>query len=221
MTGEPFRDHLATGIHMTGIIDYGAGNLQSVCNTLDEIGANRKLIKHPDDLDGINSIIFPGVGAFGDCAKHLEKQRLIAPLKQWIEQDLPFLGICIGFQMLFEGSDESPGITGLGVFSGQVVEFPNIESMKVPHMGWNQLELQNANDWAWHGLGKSPYFYFVHSFFPKPIDESIIASTTLYGEQFVSSVRRGRLLATQFHPEKSQFAGSRLIRNFLADASRS
>lgn len=203
---------------MTGIIDYGAGNLKSVCNTLDEIGTSRKLIRNPKDLDGMNAIIFPGVGAFGDCAKQLEKQNLIDPLKKWIEQDRPFLGICIGFQMLFEGSAESPGIMGLGVFSGKVVEFPDIEGMKVPHMGWNQLEIQNADDWAWNGLGKSPYFYFVHSFFPQPLDKSIVASTTLYGKQFVSSVRRGQLLATQFHPEKSQAAGSRLIRNFLNES---
>ena len=203
---------------MTGIIDYGAGNLKSVCNTLDEIGTSRKLIRNPEDLDGMNAIIFPGVGAFGDCAKQLEKQNLIDPLKKWIEQDRPFLGICIGFQMLFEGSDESPGIMGLGALSGKVVEFPDIEGMKVPHMGWNQLEIQNADDWAWNGLGTSPYFYFVHSFFPQPLDKSIVESTTLYGKQFVSSVRRGQLLATQFHPEKSQAAGSRLIRNFLNES---
>ena len=204
---------------MTGIIDYGAGNLKSLCNTLEAIGADQKLIRQPDDLDGIKTIIFPGVGAFGDCARHLENQELIKPLREWIQQDRPFLGICIGFQMLFEGSDESPGCSGLGVLPGQVVRFPDIRGMKVPHMGWNQLDLKDKDDCAWNGLGESPYFYFVHSYFPQPVNESIIASTTPYGNSFVSSVRRGRLLATQFHPEKSQSAGSRLIRNFLQETS--
>ena len=215
----PYQKSSATGMNMTGIIDYGAGNIKSLCNTLDAIGSARKLIRHPGDLDGIKAIIFPGVGAFGDCARHLENQRLIQPLKEWILQDRPFLGICIGFQMLFEGSAESPGSSGLGILSGQVVGFPDIQGMKVPHMGWNHLDLKNAEDRAWDGLGSSPYFYFVHSFFPQPLDESIIASTTPYGHPFVSSVRRGRLLATQFHPEKSQSAGSRLIQNFLGEAN--
>jgi imidazole glycerol phosphate synthase glutamine amidotransferase subunit len=206
-------------MNMTGIIDYGAGNLKSLCNTLDAIGSDWKLIRHPDELDGITAIIFPGVGAFGDCARHLSNQELINPLREWIQKDLPFLGICIGFQMLFEGSDESPGSCGLGVLSGQVVGFPDIQGMKVPHMGWNHLALKDTGDPAWNGLGSSPYFYFVHSFFPQPLDESIIASTTAYGQPFASSVRRGRLLATQFHPEKSQGAGSRLIRNFLAEVN--
>ncbi len=204
---------------MTGIIDYGAGNLKSLCNTLDAIGSNRKIIRTPDDLDDITAIIFPGVGAFGDCVRHLKNQELIKPLQEWIQQDRPFLGICIGFQMLFEGSDESPGSSGLGVLSGQVVSFPEIPGMKVPHMGWNHLNVRDTKDRAWEGLGSSPYFYFVHSFFPQPLDESIIASTTPYGQPFASSVRRGRLLATQFHPEKSQSAGSRLIRNFLDEAN--
>lgn len=206
-------------MNMTGIIDYGAGNLKSLCNTLEAIGADQKLIRQPDDLDGIKTIIFPGVGAFGDCARHLENQELIKPLREWIQQDRPFLGICIGFQMLFEGSDESPGCSGLGVLPGQVVRFPDIPGMKVPHMGWNQVHLKDEDDHAWDGLGKSPYFYFVHSYFPQPVNESIIASTTPYGNSFVSSVRRGQLLATQFHPEKSQSAGFRLIRNFLQEAS--
>ncbi len=204
---------------MTGIIDYGAGNIKSLCNTLDAIGSDRKLIRNPDDLDGVKAIIFPGVGAFGDCARHLKSQELIKPLQEWIHQDRPFLGICIGFQMLFEGSDESPGSSGLGVLSGQVVGFPDIPGMKVPHMGWNHLNLMNTKDQAWDGLGSSPYFYFVHSFFPQPLDDSIIASTTSYGHPFASSVRRGRLLATQFHPEKSQGAGSQLILNFLNEVS--
>jgi glutamine amidotransferase len=199
----------------TGIIDYGAGNVRSVCNTLDAIGAERKMVGSPDELEGIDSLIFPGVGAFGDCSRNLSESGLMDPLRDWIAANKPFLGICIGFQMLFEGSSESPGSPGLGSLPGTVVRFPDESGLKVPHMGWNHLELTDPSDPAWAGLGDSPHFYFVHSYFPEPADPSIAASTTNYGRPFTSSVRRGNLFATQFHPEKSQAAGARLIRNFL------
>ncbi len=201
----------------TGIIDYGAGNVRSVCNTLDAIGAERKMVSSPKDLEGIDSLIFPGVGAFGDCSRNLTASGLMDPLRDWIAADRPFLGICIGFQMLFEGSTECPGVPGLGSLPGTVVRFPDEPGLKVPHMGWNRLELANPADPAWDGLGDAPYFYFVHSYFPEPADPALIASTTPYGHRFASSVRRGRLLATQFHPEKSQKAGARLIGNFLKE----
>lgn len=200
----------------TGVIDYGAGNLKSVCNTLDAIGADRKLVAAPEDLEGIDALIFPGVGAFGDSAKQLVSQGLFGPLREWLAADRPFLGICIGYQLLFESSEENPGVEGLGAFAGRVVRFPRAPGLKVPHMGWNHLALGDPADPAWAGLGESPYFYFVHSFYPQPEDGSLIASRTQYGTEFASSIRRGRLLATQFHPEKSQAAGARLISNFLA-----
>ena len=203
----------------TGVIDYGAGNLKSVCNTLDAIGADRQIVRSAGDLDGIDALVFPGVGAFGDSAKQLVDQGLFGPLREWLAADRPFLGICIGFQMLFETSEESPGVEGLGVFKGEVVRFPALPGLKVPHMGWNHLALRDAADPAWDGLGANPYFYFVHSYYPQPEDASIVASTTLYGTEFASSIRRGNLLATQFHPEKSQAAGAKLIENFLALAS--
>ena len=201
---------------MIGVIDYGAGNLKSVCNSLDAMNAKTKLVKSPEDLCEVTSIIFPGVGSFGDSAHHLEKQNLSEPLKNWIIEDRPFLGICIGFQMLFEASDESPAVVGLGVLPGKVVKFSKEQELKIPHMGWNKLIIKQKFDPIWEGINNAPHFYFVHSFYPQPDENEIIASTTQYGCEFTSSVRRGNLFATQFHPEKSQGAGLRLIRNFLS-----
>ncbi|MDC0048647.1 imidazole glycerol phosphate synthase subunit HisH [Verrucomicrobia bacterium] len=201
---------------MIGVIDYGAGNLKSVCNSLSTMNAKAKLVKSPKDLSEVTSIIFPGVGSFGDSAHHLEEQKLSNPLKNWITEDRPFLGICIGFQMLFETSDESPEAMGLGIFPGKVVRFNQNQSLKIPHMGWNKIIIKQKSDPIWEGLDGDPHFYFVHSFYPKPDEDKIIASTTPYGCKFTSSVRRGNLFATQFHPEKSQGAGLRLIRNFLS-----
>lgn len=201
---------------MIGVIDYGAGNLKSVSNSLSAMDAKAKLVKSPEDLCGVTSIIFPGVGSFGDSSNHLEEQKLFEPLKNWILEDRPFLGICIGFQMLFETSDESPGAIGLGVLSGKVVRFDQTQSLKIPHMGWNKINIKQKSDPIWWGIDESPHFYFVHSFYPKPDEDKIVASTTPYGCEFTSSVRKGNLFATQFHPEKSQGSGLRLIRNFLS-----
>lgn len=201
---------------MIGVIDYGAGNLKSVSNSLSAMDAKAKLVKSPEDLCGVTSIIFPGVGSFGDSSNHLEEQKLFEPLKNWILEDRPFLGICIGFQMLFETSDESPGAIGLGVLSGKVVRFDQTQSLKIPHMGWNKINIKQKSDPIWGGIDESPHFYFVHSFYPKPDEDKIVASTTPYGCEFTSSVRKGNLFATQFHPEKSQGSGLRLIRNFLS-----
>ncbi len=199
----------------TGVIDYGAGNLRSVCNTLDSLGAAHRLVRNPADLEGVTALIFPGVGAFGDCTRQLAAQGLVATLREWIGADKPFLGICIGFQVLFESSEESPAAEGLAAFPGRVVRFPAEPGLKVPHMGWNHLELADPSDPAWAGLGAAPYFYFVHSYFPQPDDADLVAATSHHGVRFAAAIRRGRLLATQFHPEKSQAAGARLIANFL------
>ena len=201
---------------MIGVIDYGDGNLKSVCNSLSAMKAKAKLVKSPEDLCEVTSIIFPGVGSFGDSAQHLEEQKLSTPLKKWIIEDRPFLGICIGFQMLFETSDESPEAMGLGILPGKAVRFDQKESLKIPHMGWNKIIIKQKSDPIWEGLDEASHFYIVHSFNPKPDENKIIASTTPYGYEFTSSVRRGNLFATQFHPEKSQGAGLRLIRNFLS-----
>lgn len=197
-----------------GIIDYGAGNLSSVCNSFRAIGVEGRLVRTADDLQEITHLVLPGVGAFGDCSRALQEQGLVAPIRQWIEQDKPFLGICIGYQILFESSDETPGAVGLSVFEGHVQRFPDSE-LKIPHMGWNTVRPLNSDDPVWCGMGDAPHFYYVHSYFPVPKDNSLIAATSTYGVTYAAAIRKGRLLATQFHPEKSQVLGLRLLQNFL------
>jgi glutamine amidotransferase len=197
-----------------GIIDYGAGNLSSVCNSFRAIGVEGRLVRTAADLNGITHLVLPGVGAFGDCSRALKEQELVLPIRQWIEQDKPFLGICIGYQILFESSDETPGAEGLGVFLGHVQRFPKSE-LKIPHMGWNTVHPINSDDPVWNDMGESPHFYYVHSYFPVPEDNSLVAATSTYGVTYAAAIRKGRLLATQFHPEKSQLLGLRLLQNFL------
>jgi len=204
---------------LTGVIDYGAGNLRSVCNALSMLKAEHKLVKDPSDLDGIDALIFPGVGAFGDSMENLEAQKLADPIREWATADRPFLGICIGYQLLFEGSEESPETPGLGVFKGQVKRFSKESKLKIPHMGWNNLKVMDPSDSLWNELPKSPFVYFVHSFFPCPEDEKLVSSTCKHGETFAASIRSGNITATQFHPEKSQSVGLQLIRNFLNSAT--
>ena len=200
---------------MIGVIDYGAGNLRSVCNSLKKLSVNSTLIRSPEDIKDISSIIFPGVGSFGDSSEQLKKQRLFDPIKSWLKEDRPFLGICIGFQMLFEKSDESPNSDGFGVIPGKVVRFPEENSLKVPHMGWNEIKFENSSDPIWQGIKTSTHFYFVHSYYPEPLESNSVSSITSYGLEFASSVRCGNIFGTQFHPEKSQAAGLKLISNFL------
>lgn len=197
-----------------GIIDYGAGNLRSVYNSFLQIGQEGRLVRRPEDLEGLTHLVLPGVGSFGDCADSLRRQGLDGAIKSWIGADRPFLGICVGYQVLFEGSEETPDIPGLGIFKGRVVRFP-VNDLKVPHMGWNSLDLKNPEDPVWQGMGEHPYFYFVHSYYPLPEDAGMVSSTCSYGLEFPSSIRLGKLVATQFHPEKSQKTGVSLLKNFL------
>ena len=148
--------------------------------------------------------------------QNMEKRGLVDPLKEWLQADRPFFGICIGYQLLFEGSEESPDTPGLGILKGQVKRFPPQPGLKIPHMGWNTAQPNNPEDPIWNQLQNDPYFYFVHSYYPHPLDPEVIASSTDYGSPFTSSVRKGNLFATQFHPEKSQHTGLQLLKNFLA-----
>ena len=200
---------------ITGVIDYGAGNQRSVRNALEALGVRYRTIAAAEDLGGVDTLVFPGVGAFGDSMKNLDSRGLVDPIREWIAADRPFLGICIGYQLLFEGSEESPDSEGIGAFAGQVIRFPKQIEEKVPHMGWNSLELADPGSPAWDGLPSVPHMYFVHSYFPQPEDQTLVSSTTEYGVKFASSIQRGNLIATQFHPEKSQAAGLRLIGNFI------
>ncbi len=197
-----------------GIIDYGAGNLQSVRNTFLAAGQDAILVSQASDLEGLTHLVLPGVGAFGDCSRALHEQGLADALRAWIAADRPFLGICIGYQILFEGSEESPEAAGLGIFKGQVTKF-RTQELKVPHMGWNNLNISDHSDVIWQDMEESPHFYFVHSYYPTPEDQSLVSSRCEYGEEFAASIRRGRLVATQFHPEKSQKLGIQLLKNFL------
>lgn len=198
-----------------GIIDYGAGNLHSVANVTKSLGYEATLVSKAADFEGITHIILPGVGSFGDSMAGLESRALVEPIREWVAADKPFFGICLGYQVLFESSEESPGVKGLGIFEGQVRKFTD-HGLKVPHMGWNDITPVDASSPIWSGLQQPAYLYFVHSFFPEPNDPSIIAATCTYGETFATAVQRGNLFACQCHPEKSQSAGQLLLKNFLS-----
>ncbi len=199
------------------LIDYGAGNLRSVANALRAIGVEPRITPGPGIPEDTTHLVLPGVGSFGDCMTELEKRGLVEPIKEWVLAGKPYFGICLGYQILFESSEETPGIKGLGVIPGHVKRFDDQPGLKVPHMGWNSVVPRNPDSGNWAGLGKEPYFYYVHSYFPVPADDSVIAAETTYGaETFAAAVQRPNLLACQYHPEKSQEAGLRLIRNFLS-----
>lgn len=198
-----------------GVIDYGAGNLRSVLNTFEAAGVHGHLVRTPEDVEGVTHLVLPGVGAFGDCVEKLHRQGLSGLISRWIEEDKPFLGICVGYQVLFEHGEEDERVPGLGIFRGRVVRFTESE-LKVPHMGWNVLKLTNPADPIWSGMGEEPYFYFVHSYYPVVEDADLVSAVCDYGVSFAAAIRRGNLIATQFHPEKSQKLGVQLLRNFVA-----
>ncbi|HEY8962026.1 MAG TPA: imidazole glycerol phosphate synthase subunit HisH [Luteolibacter sp.] len=198
------------------LIDYGAGNLRSVANALGALGINPRLVSSPDQLEGATHVVMPGVGSFGDCMTELAVRNLVEPLRDWAAAGKPYFGICLGYQILFESSEETPDIAGLGVLRGRVRRFQEKPGLKIPHMGWNSVVPRQADIGFWKGLGQEPYFYYVHSYFPVPADDKVIAAETTYGEDtFAAAVQQGPLLAAQFHPEKSQDAGLRLLRNFF------
>jgi imidazole glycerol phosphate synthase glutamine amidotransferase subunit len=198
-----------------GMIDYGRGNLRSVINACQSLDFDPILVTKPEELSGVSHLIFPGQGAFGDCMERLDQLGLIEPLRDWIAADNPYFGICVGYQLLFETSEESKETKGLGVVKGHVRRFRSPE-LKVPHMGWNGLDLKKPHSPYWSNLESTPYYYFVHSYYPQDVDEQIVAATCTYGaETFCAAIERGNLLATQFHPEKSQHEGLTLLRNFL------
>jgi imidazole glycerol phosphate synthase glutamine amidotransferase subunit len=203
---------------MIGILDYGMGNLGSVSNACSFLGLDAKILARPEEMDGCAAIILPGVGAFGDCMRHLNEHGFSNPVRAWIDADRPFLGICLGLQVLFEGSPESPGINGLGILPGQVRRFAWGTDFKVPQIGWNQVRQVQPDCPLFAGIPDESHFYFVHSYYADASDASVIAGETDYGIPYASAVRRGRMMAVQFHPEKSQQMGLRMLRNFRAAA---
>ena len=206
---------------MIALLDYGSGNLRSVEKALLKVGADVRVTKSADGLAGARGVVLPGVGAFDDCVNAMGRQHLLAAVREWIAADQPFLGICVGYQALFESSAEfNSCAAGLGIFRGKVVRFPTQPGLKVPQIGWNQIEFTRADCPLYRGIPDGSHVYFVHSFFPQPVDESIVATRTNYGGAFASSVWKGNVFATQFHPEKSQAVGLKLLENFVTLAEQ-
>lgn len=194
---------------MIAIIDYGAGNLHSVKNALDFIGAESVISSDSQTILNADSVILPGVGAFGDCMASLEKMKLVDTVKKAAASGKPFLGICLGLQLMFEESEEAPGIKGLGIFKGKIVKIPNC-GLKIPHMGWNSISLAKDS----RILEDNSFVYFVHSYYLNTDDTDIISAYTEYGEKLAIAVERENIFATQFHPEKSGDAGMEILRKF-------
>ena len=201
---------------MIALLDYGSGNLRSVHKALLKVGADVRIAQRPDEIGDARGLVLPGVGAFDDCINALRRQELLEASRAFIKSGRMFLGICVGYQALFEKSEEfNSCAAGLGIFKGKVVRFAEKPGLKIPQIGWNQLELVKPECPLFHGVPGGSYVYFVHSFFPKPVAESIVATRTTYGETFASAVWRDNVFATQFHPEKSQKVGLQLLKNFV------
>lgn len=199
---------------MVAIIDYGAGNLQSVKKALDYIGAENIITDDKNEIDAASHIILPGVGSFGDAMACIRERGLEDVIKKTADGSKYFLGICLGLQLLFETSEETPGVKGLGVFKGDIVTIPKDNGLKVPHIGWNSVKLNQTNG-IFNGIKDNSYFYFVHSYYLKNAESDVVAGTTEYGVPIQCAVQKGRVAATQFHPEKSSEAGLALLRNFV------
>src|SRR6266568_355505 len=201
---------------MIALLDYGSGNLRSVQKALQKVGANVRVTSSPDGLNDARAAVLPGVGAFDDCIKAMDGQGLLDGVKRFIESGKPFLGICVGYQALFEKSEEfNSCAAGLSLFGGKVVRFTEQPGLKIPQIGWNQIQIVQPDCPIYRSIANGSYVYFVHSFFPKPTDAGIVATETDYGDTFASSVWRDNVFATQFHPEKSQKVGLQLLKNFV------
>ena len=194
------------------IIDYGMGNLHSAAKALEKVGAQVTVTRDPELVRQADKVILPGVGAFGDCMKNLNERGLAPVIHEVIAAGKPFLGICVGLQMLFEGSEEDPGVAGLGIFKGMVRKIA-APGLKIPHMGWNNLEYRTSSS-LFQGLPPAAYVYFVHSYHAVPTDESCITAVTDYGGQVTAAVGRWLVQAVQFHPEKSSAVGLKILANF-------
>jgi glutamine amidotransferase len=198
---------------MIAIVDYQMGNLRSVQKALERVGHEAIITGKAAEVARADKVILPGVGAFEDAVAELHRRDLVGPIKDAIAGGKPFLGICLGLQMLFDVGYENGEHEGLGILPGEVVRFQVPAELKVPHMGWNSLKVRQSNP-VLSGIGDGTYFYFVHSYYVKPRDTDVVATETDYGGSFCSMIRRGNLFATQFHPEKSQADGLKLLRNF-------
>ncbi len=206
---------------MIALLDYGSGNMRSVEKALRKAGADVQVTTRPEGMKDAKAIVLPGVGAFDDCLSAMQRQELQEAIKQFIATGRPFLGICVGYQALFEKSEEfNSCASGLGIFRGKVVRFPTKPGLKVPQIGWNQIRFVRPECPLFRGIEDGSHVYFVHSFYPQPEDDSIVACRTDYGGEFASAVWRGNVFATQFHPEKSQGVGLKLLQNFVEFAEK-
>ena len=200
---------------MIAIIDYGMGNLRSVSKAFETQGYSVSVTSDPKVIESSEGLVLPGVGAFGDCLKNLDNKNLLQPIKDYISTGRPFLGICLGLQALFNESEESPGIKGLGIFDGRVIRFPDLSSqkLKVPQMGWNQIEFDPKIS-VLKDIPQKSWFYFVHSYYVKPENNSLNLISSNYGIEFTAAVAKENIFACQFHPEKSGELGLKIIKNF-------
>ena len=203
---------------MIAVVDYGMGNLRSVQKALEKVGCSAFVTSEPQKILDAHSIVLPGVGAFRDCISNLERRNLIEPILKSIAQGKPFLGICLGLQILFTQSEEFGRTPGLNLIEGKVICFPDMSTekgvrLKVPHMGWNSISLRNPHP-LFDSIEDNSFFYFVHSYYVDPDDGKNIVTTTHYGIEFTSCVHKENIFACQFHPEKSQQVGLQLLKNF-------
>lgn len=198
---------------MIAIIDYDAGNLKSVEKALQHLGQECMITGNAEEILSADKVILPGVGSFGDAMSNIRRLGLEDVIKEVARKGTPFLGICLGLQLLFESSDETPGVEGLGILKGKIVRIPDKEGLKIPHVGWNSLHLQNGGR-LFEGLGEDPYVYFVHSYYLEAEEEQIVKATTDYSTCIHASVEQGNVFACQFHPEKSSTVGLKILENF-------
>ena len=200
---------------MVAVIDYDAGNIKSVEKAMVALGEDVVVTRREEDILSADHVILPGVGAFGDAMDKLHRYRLVEVIKEVADSGTPFLGICLGLQLLFESSEESEGATGLGILPGKIVRLPEDQGLKIPHIGWNSLRYPNRGR-LFEGIPEQSYVYFVHSYYLRADDQEIVTATTEYAAHIHASVERGNVFACQFHPEKSSDVGLKILRNFLA-----
>ena len=199
---------------MIAIIDYDAGNIKSVEKALLLLGEEVKITDGAQEILSADKVVLPGVGAFGDAMGNLERRGLEPVIRETVEKGTPFLGICLGLQLLFERSDEAPGVAGLGILPGEILRIPSKEGLKIPHMGWNSLHLEHGGR-LFDQVSEQSYVYFVHSYYLKAGEEEIVKASTEYGVHIHASVEKGNVFACQFHPEKSSEVGLRILKNFV------
>lgn len=199
---------------MVAIIDYDAGNIKSVEKAIQFLGQEAIITRNPEEILNASHVILPGVGAFGDAMEKLHKYNLVPVIHEVVKRKIPFIGICLGLQLLFESSEETPGVDGLGILKGVIKRIPDKDNLKIPHIGWNSLKYPNKGR-LYNGISEDSYVYFVHSYYLDAEEEDIVVATTEYGTLIHASVEKGNVFACQFHPEKSSSVGLRILDNFL------